>query len=630
MPTHPAVLASRPDAVDPGRVQQELYIKTAHHLPIETVGLSLVLLTEHGFAEEVVGSGNLLEYAVTESGRSILGSTRDRHDETISHMLQRYMPIQSRSIRRLWRTMFERTIGFVLEASAEQLVGQLITGGHVQVDHRAIDVAVTRATARQDLAASLAVDPSRLKKAVAAFFRENSTSTAALKVELANDYFVLIALGTLHSQRRIPEIVLRDIVLCPDTNILVEILDRRSHHRKAVKRLMASSRGLGIKFLITSQVLRELSTHFRASKVTRHRPDFRNLLMDENHVLTVDDLREHLGRQGDLLWENITLEVIPGLDLWFKDNEANPDVVALARRLQAKWLRSHRKPKSWTLAITDALHLYWIMRRRETSPDRIWLLTLDESLPGLYSTDDFFASPAVALDAIMHWHLAIQSNPQVISDYAGSYEVLVRERLWAPVLDGIFEEHDLIQMARTVQAAVQPGAKRMRDLGARLEAKAIQLNLGRPEDRNQFVTLIDLPEPLSDQAQATVTESEDRARQAAQRAESAEESAKVIEEAVAAKQREINKEAETARALQDEIGQLSVENDHLRQRVRTLANVLSVMFLIGSSTAIAALAVFAGTLLAVVAAGVTVVGVIAIPITGFLVQRFTAPQNESS
>ena len=270
------------------------------------------------------------------------------------------------------------------------------------------------------------LEKERFGGAVYRFFRESDPLFAAVKWNMAQNYYVAKALGLDQTGRLLSRELFADGEFYLDTNVLTEALEPSTKHYKSFQAMSKACNGLNIR-LKTCQIsideLRRVVSFERdnISKVLENIPDE---TADKVRGILLPIYRERLrsGEQADLN-EIVKMfdEAMPFLesqygieridDKWFDDAISSSDTKALVEELQRIYAERRGREKTKNAALHDALVLRWIDKERKTLL-RTWFITRDLSLleygKGTTVPDHAFA---ITMNALLQW-----LSPMALSD----------------------------------------------------------------------------------------------------------------------------------------------------------------------------------------------------------------------
>ena len=112
-------------------------------------------------------------------------------------------------------------------------------------------------------------------------------------------------------------------------------------------------------------------------------------------------------------------------DQWFINTHDDKDTKKLIDMLKTKYFQTRGEMKLDSTALHDALLLQWIDKnRKDTNNSKIWLITLDTSLPStLYKREETIS---ITLDAFLQWVSPFIDSPSAEE----AFSILIRNRFF--------------------------------------------------------------------------------------------------------------------------------------------------------------------------------------------------------
>ena len=345
------------------------------------------------------------------------------------------------------------------------------------------------------------VDQHHFQSAIVRFFADEDPEFAALKWNLAQNYFVAKCLGLDPSGRLLSRELFGEADLYLDTNVVIEALEPRAKHHPSFEVLAKACKDLNIKLhacQISIDELRKVIGYEREAiqKVADKIPDetapkikgvlfpiyYRQKKMGESPDL--DALFEYFSEPTTMLRTFYDVEIVD--DKWFIENASSPETDHLSEQIRKTYENRPWRHKSENAADHDALLLRWVRRDRETSETNAWIVTLDHSLPSFQSPSKQGNIPlAIRLDAILQWLSPIaldtgegQDRAAAIFSEALKYNLLPQE--------SFFELGDFLAFAEWEWDTKELPAEDVEGCIRCVRTAAPHLNPADPADREKI------------------------------------------------------------------------------------------------------------------------------------------------
>lgn len=452
------------------------------------------------------GRGNRLRYDLADESRVRVASTRDQTDSCIAVVLNDlfgHAPGGPEFYRDAFLLSIYSVLSRVIEENIHWVLGEVLRGTYDQPSlPEAIGVA-SKFTA--------GIDRTTLEHGIVRFFREVSPDYTTLKWNLAQNYYVLRAIGMHEESRLLTSEIFNNAVFLIDTNVLVRILDDTSPEHQAFHGFVSACRASNIAIQVCRPHLSELinlvSAHLSQlekgidSVPAELLPKVESLLTDR-YIELVDrgierpDRNQILGHLKDpetALKQLFDIDVVD--DIWFSDRGHNQDLEdftsvllnTAANRTNRKsskrtWRRNPhpaRQVKTRGAAKVDALVLLWVSNRIGAG-ERCWLVTLDRTLPGVVPRRSKANSLAIPFQALLLWVSPIAAS----DDISEAYMRLLSERLLPPERFLTFDDFHLLHELG-VRAKTLPPEDVVKSIQY-IHANATGLDLSNANDRERI------------------------------------------------------------------------------------------------------------------------------------------------
>ncbi len=333
------------------------------------------------------------------------------------------------------------------------------------------------------------------------FFADEHPEFAALKWNLAQNYFVAKCLGLDPSGRLLSKEIFADADIYLDTNVLIQALEPGAKHHQSFEVLSRACTDLNIRLhacQISVDELRKVVSYEREAieKVVDKIPDatahkVKGVLFpiyyeqkQAGQEPNFDDIFEYFAEPTTALRTFYDVKVVD--DQWFVDNLAAADTDQLAADIKKAYENRPWRHKSKNAADHDALLLRWVRRERETNNLNAWIVTLDHSLPNFVSPSPQGEIPlAIRLDTLMQWLSPIalqadegQDRAAVIFSDALKYNLLPQE--------SFFELRDFLAFAEWEWETKELPAEDVEGCIRCVRTAAPHLNPADPGDREKI------------------------------------------------------------------------------------------------------------------------------------------------
>jgi hypothetical protein len=434
---------------------------------------------------EALGDGDQRRYRLSQDAKREISGTADEAEQGLSQVVQRLFKDRERSAEE-YREPFLHFLCLVFSRLGE---------GYVR--HLNNDISVEELISLPSIAHAV---PDTIKKfawleareftsAVYRFFGESDPAFAALKWNLAQNYYVAKTLGLDKANRLLSRQAFENGEFYLDTNVLIQALEPSTKHHRTFRALCSACKELGTK-LSTCQIsideLRRTVAFERESmrKVLDSIPDE---MADRVHGILFPIYRARLKKDGSADLDEIfkifdepmtSLEKFYGIarvdDKWFDQETSSASTNELVKKLRELYKLRRARTKNKVAATHDALVIRWIQHERVAKP-KTWLVTLDLSLP-TYSKDSGGGGNAFAitLDALLQWMSPVALSGIGEEDLAEVFSEAVRHHLLPQ--ESFFELSDFLVFAEMEWATKELPAEDVEDCVNMIKRVAPSLN----------------------------------------------------------------------------------------------------------------------------------------------------------
>lgn len=344
------------------------------------------------------------------------------------------------------------------------------------------------------------IDSALLQSALVTFIRESDPEYDAIKWNLAQNYYVLKALGLDPTGKLLSEEIIKDAELYLDTNVMIHSLEPTAKHYKSFEALIEACRRFNVRVTICQisiDELRRVVDYHREMmpKVFAQIPDetatkIRGLFFQ----LYTEEMKKTGVVDFDQLFSNYinpveTMEVLYDIKLlddnWFLDGETQARLHSMASEITAEY-RSRGRRKSYYSALHDAGLLLWVSKERENTTQNKWVVTLDNGLPTLKLKGQALSKPlAITLDALLQW-LSPLAISQENEDQVATIFSLAIKYLLLPQ-DTFFELRDFAVLAEMETSCKELPPDDVENCVRYIKANCLNLDPTNPADREKIL-----------------------------------------------------------------------------------------------------------------------------------------------
>lgn len=250
------------------------------------------------------------------------------------------------------------------------------------------------------------------------FFREPEPDFEKLKWRMAQNYYVMKALGSDTSADLLSVALLQNASLYCDTNVLIAAMVPDCRHHSSFQELLRSCKTLGMTACAAFITVQELRAVVNAHGVLLRRvadriPDetrskvggflYLSYLaaLENNPEITVESFLSGLNLDIKNIEDSLSVSMVD--DAAFIRIADDPATERLAEDLVRQYERARRgRPKSMNAAVHDA-QLIVFVRNENVAGRKSWIVTLDTSLASWRAGRDDEACRVITLDALLQW-----------------------------------------------------------------------------------------------------------------------------------------------------------------------------------------------------------------------------------
>lgn len=299
------------------------------------------------------------------------------------------------------------------------------------------------------------LDRRLFESAAEAFFRDPDPDYAAVKWNMAQNYYALRVIGI--DRQTMAEEVFADAEFCLDTNVVISALEPSASHHRAFLSLWEVCGRLGSIVRVLEVTLKELDKvvayqRDMLAKVIEQIPtetackissDFFEVYVDRKksqEAVDMDALFANFDNPEEKLRDSYNVEIEE--DPWFDQMESEDVVSEFADAVRDRYLKMRNRKKGDPAAKHDALCLLWVEERRQEHKRNAWLVTRDHTLPGCVPPESESKTLAVTLDALMQWLSPMVVDLVQEEDIALAYSEIISSRILPQ--ERIFDLEDFV------------------------------------------------------------------------------------------------------------------------------------------------------------------------------------------
>lgn len=271
----------------------------------------------------------------------------------------------------------------------------------------------------------------QFEKAIFSFFEDDNPDYISIKWNMAQNYYVAKALGLDPEGHLLSKEFFGNSEFYLDTNVLIDALTPIARHHQSFKIFSDACQSLKIRLKACQISLDELRrvVESRQDLIAKVADQIPEELAPKVHGIFYQMYREQKKSNGSVdlntlfLSFNSPMKDLSKLynvelvdDVWFIEAENQPETEKYIKVVEEAYLAKRDRPKRPKAALHDALLLRWIFLKRNRIGRKLWLITLDTSLPGFFPKEgnSEIRPIAITLPAILQWisPLAIHNDTE--------------------------------------------------------------------------------------------------------------------------------------------------------------------------------------------------------------------------
>lgn len=342
------------------------------------------------------------------------------------------------------------------------------------------------------------IEVSILQHALERFFEVKDPTYDHIKWNMAQNYFVMKALGFEDNLWRLFEEKFGDSVFYLDTNLIIGALEAEHRLHDSVVALAETCDRLDIDLRVSNISLGEFNRWKQFQKHTFEKiqdvlpggmidevdsviyEKYDKALGSKEGSVDIEELFASFSEPKDKLAASFGIEVKD--DSWFVKTKSEREFDGC--RAHLKSLKYNKKNVA---AEHDALMLLWVLKLRKVEKQDAWFITADKSLPGAdlpcvqESPDE---SLALLSEAILHWVLPMQENGPGERGFAKGFAACIKERLLPQ--EKLFQLEDFAIFADIDRSVKDLPKRDAKECLQYLKSEVTGLDPSVPEDREKI------------------------------------------------------------------------------------------------------------------------------------------------
>jgi len=381
-------------------------------LRVSDVSLGLELLVKENLVEKNGEGLNAIYKLNNDVYRSIAINIQEADDLWTKIVHELFHPKPELNI--LYKQTFVNVLSVIFSTLSESNVKIILRqkDGYDAYDNEFLNQQISNCI--KDVSA---IDADIFRCGVKKFFKESTLDYDALKWNMAQNYYVIKALGIDPLTDILSQSVFDDSIMYCDTNVLIAGLTPNNRHFNSIKELANACSDLNIDLSATRLTLQELdfviNRHADDLKLTLEKvpsktlPKVRDFLLEAlrfekeiNPLATIDDIVEKFKKPLEKLGEVCNISEVD--DLWFDTASQLDETVAIAKSLSDKHLKMRNRVKAKSVAEHDAILLLWVAKNNLTGV-KSWIVTLDLTMAEWSTEQEIEGLNVVTLDAFLQW-----------------------------------------------------------------------------------------------------------------------------------------------------------------------------------------------------------------------------------
>lgn len=401
----------------------------------------------HAGLQRLIGCGRVLEKLPKGSGGFILSTEANRElERTIDDVQNCWNSVvkelfdSARGALAQYGDVFIQVLCHVFARMSAGYVAVLVGKDTQKTDtHHLIQRAIDAVLKERDLD-----DRQAFELGITRFFQESTPRFDAIKWNMAQNFYVAVALGIDPKARVLSSELLSGAVVFFDTNVLIPGLIPEDRHHAGFQEVVKTCHNLGIKIKVAQITVDELRRVIAAHSAELKRvydripastmPKVRCFLLEAyQHVtrkegnLPLDDFLARFQAPIDTLRDIFAVEIED--DAWFDRESNSQETEKLALALGDKFKSMRHRGKTSEASRHDALLLRWIDECRGRVDHNCRIATLDMTLIAAEREAMNLHSRAISLDALLQWASPHCSSDATVEQVAAIYSSALKYQL---------------------------------------------------------------------------------------------------------------------------------------------------------------------------------------------------------
>ena len=393
-------------------------------------------------------------YCLTDQARSEMEKIRRESSERAARIVTYLFEDKLSSPIGMINPFFE-LLGRVFSKLGSSYVGVLRGDTSiVNVNSGALLSAVSTVASRHH------IDEKLLRNSAIRFFEANDPDSVATKWNLAQNYYVSLALGLDPSGALLGEDLFGSCVLYLDTNVVIPGVEKSSPQHESFHALVRACKRMGVSIRVWGGTLRELNrvTDFHIDVIERTADKIPTETESKVRGIFYEKFRNETRRQDgevnvrDLFsnFHDARIELQNSYEIEIEDDPIDVEEDREKRlendleSIVETYTQRKGRKKSRLSAIHDAT-LVEKASTNTTHPSRCLVVTLDRIMPMIRLTGRPDLNVTVALDAFLQWISPFAGIQQSEDDLPETFSRALASRILPD--DGFFEIEDFLVFA---------------------------------------------------------------------------------------------------------------------------------------------------------------------------------------
>ncbi len=290
----------------------------------------------------------------------------------------------------------------------------------------------------------VSADKQAFEAGVTRFFRESTPQFDAIKWNMAQNFYVAIALGIDPKARVLSSELLAGAVVFLDTNVLIAGLIPEDRYHGGFQEVVNICQDLGMKMTVAQITVDELrrvvaahagvlrQVYDRIPVATRSKVHCFLLesyleVVKRDPDLHLDEFLSRFQAPIDTLREAFNVEIED--DSWFDTERNSQATEELAQKLATKFQSMRSRTKTTEASRHDALLLRWMDERRRGVDTNCRITTLDMTLIAAERESLHVQPRVISLDALLQWASPHCSSDATVEQVAAIYSTALKYQL---------------------------------------------------------------------------------------------------------------------------------------------------------------------------------------------------------